>query len=120
MFYTFSQNNSGGSFVQDENISHYVIIEASSAAEANSLAEGKGLYFDGSSGDCPCCGNRWSEAWSCEGDDVPSIYETPVAEYRASYGFMSEYETVVHYLSGKVEYYTSKGELVDRKLENLG
>lgn len=119
MFYTFSQNNSGGSFVQDENISHYVIIEASSAEEANSLAERKGLYFGGHS-DCPCCGNRWNEAWSCEADDVPSIYEKPVTEYRASYSFMSEYETVVHYLSGKVEYYTSQGELVDRKLENLG
>lgn len=119
MFYTFGQNNSGGSFVQDENISHYVIIEASSAAEADKLAESKGLYFDGE-GDCPCCGNRWSNAWYDEGDDVPSIYEKPVTEYRASYGFMSEYETVVHYLSGKIEYYTSDGVLVDRKLENLG
>lgn len=118
MFYTFSQNNSGGSFVQDENISHYVIIEANSAEEANRLAERKGLYFDGY-GDCSCCGNRWSEAWYDEGDDVPTIYGESVSEYVAIRAWMDEYETVVHYLSGEVEYYSAKGELVNRFLENL-
>lgn len=58
MFYFYSQNNSGGSFRPP---AINVIVEASSAAEADSIAEGLGLYFDGV-GDCSCCGDRWHKA----------------------------------------------------------
>ena len=44
MFYTFRQNNSGGDFIGP---AITVIIEATSPAEANTLAEHNGLYFDG-------------------------------------------------------------------------
>lgn len=77
MFYHYSQNNSGGSFVFDEDgISHHVIIEAGSASEANAIAERIGLYFDGE-GDCDCCGSRWDNVYG-EGDEVPMVYGTPV------------------------------------------
>ena len=61
-WYVYHQNNSGGSFVHDpENgIGYEVIVEASSAKQADALASAIGLYFDGA-GDCSCCGNRWSE-----------------------------------------------------------
>lgn len=114
MFYTYSQNNSGGSFVQDVNISHYVIIEASSASEANEKAEQLGIYFDGD-GDCECCGNRWyelSDSWD-KGDGVPSIYGEAVWEHSVSFGWMKDYETVVHYISGEILYYSANGDLVD-------
>lgn len=67
-FYRFNQNNSGGSFVEDEDLTHTVFIEAGSAKEANARAENFGIYFDGcNSGiDCDCCGDRWYEAG--EGD----------------------------------------------------
>jgi hypothetical protein len=67
-WYRFSQNNSGGSFQDDPHagIGYEVWIEAISADAANARAEGIGIYFDGD-GDCSCCGNRWSEAWSSEG-----------------------------------------------------
>ena len=58
MFYFYSQNNSGGSFRPP---AINVIVEASCAAEADTIAEGLGLYFDGI-GDCPCCGDRWHRA----------------------------------------------------------
>lgn len=65
-FFDFSQNNSGGSFVFDEQrgITHFVIVEAMDADHANSVAENIGLYFNGceSGNDCDCCGDRWSEA----------------------------------------------------------
>lgn len=58
MFYVYRQNNSGGSFIPP---AVDVIVEAPSAAEADTIAEGIGIYFDGA-GDCSCCGNRWHEA----------------------------------------------------------
>ena len=47
-FYTFSQNNSGGSFVTDSirGIGEYVIIEALNSNDANDRAERIGLYFE--------------------------------------------------------------------------
>lgn len=77
MFYTFRQNNSGGSLVKDDLVSEYVIIEANSHVEANDLAEDIGIYFNGcaSGRDCPCCGDRWYAHWS-EHDAyvIPAIY----------------------------------------------
>lgn len=79
-WYTYSQNNSGGSFKTDSErgIGHYVLIEAISAADADTRAEAIGLYFNGL-GDCSCCGNRWSrhdESWM-EATDDPRIYDKP-------------------------------------------
>ena len=60
MFYVYRQNNSGGSFRPP---AINVIVEASSAVEADSIAEGVGIYFDGRPGDCiSCCGYRWDQA----------------------------------------------------------
>lgn len=77
-FYTFGQNNSGGSFLSDHavGVSKYVIVEADSSAEANERAESIGLYFDGTDGgpDCPCCGDRWYRVGPNEGEDAPMIY----------------------------------------------
>ncbi len=107
MFYHYSQNNSGGYFdyFPVDGISHHVIVEANSVTEANDIAEGIGLYFSGS-GDCPCCGNRWSEQWSDDNrSEVPSVYGVPVEEYdpRGSFlgiKFIDGYETFVHYADG--------------------
>jgi hypothetical protein len=45
MFYQFTQNNSGGSFLVNEKVGHYVIIEADSADQANELAQKKPVYI---------------------------------------------------------------------------
>jgi hypothetical protein len=73
-FFTFTQNNSGGAFIRNDDVSHFVIIEAFSSEEADSKAEKIGVYFDGcnTGRDCNCCGDRWSRAY--EGEDVPLIY----------------------------------------------
>lgn len=86
MFYTFIQNNSGGSFRFDPSsgVTHYVIVEADSETEAMNYAESIGLYFDGD--DCPCCGDRWYSPDA--GTDIPKIYSEPVDTYRfAAAGF---------------------------------
>ena len=61
-FFTFRQNNSGGSYAVDSErgIGYMVCIEAENAAKACERALKIGLYFDGR-GDCSCCGNRWRE-----------------------------------------------------------
>lgn len=60
-FYNFSQNNSGGNFIDDNTISVNVLIEALDYKDANDRAENKGIYFNGCEDDrdCPCCGDRW-------------------------------------------------------------
>lgn len=88
MFYEFNQNNSGGGFDFDEKagITHYVIVEADSADDANDRAERIGLYFEGceSGMDCPCCGDRWSRVWTWgdrePGTEVPTLYDRPLIE----------------------------------------
>jgi hypothetical protein len=117
MFYEFNQNNSGGSFFYDEQagISHVVIVEADTAAQANAKAQDIGIYFDGD-GDCPCCGDRWYSVWRDEdGDDEPTIYGQPVEDYVASEGsgtsgfpgikWMKGYEIFVHYADGSMKMY---------------
>lgn len=96
LFYTYDQNNSGGSF---HDPAEYVIIEASSADDANRRAEEKGLYFDGA-GDCSCCGNRWSAQYGDnDGTKQPEIYGKPVSE-ATSY---REKNVVIFYADGREE-----------------
>lgn len=110
-FYTFNQNNTGGtfSFRPDAKISHYVIIEASSADEANSRAEDIGLYFDGcdSDIDCSCCGDRWYPVYMDEASDVPEVYGVNVLEENISEDSIRwmdpNPEGYIHYLDGRVD-----------------
>lgn len=79
MFYTFGQNNSGGSFHNDRTlgIGSYVIVEADDFEHANERAREIGLYFDGvdSGDDCECCGDRWYPKWEGDkGTPTPMIY----------------------------------------------
>lgn len=101
-YFTYSQNNSGGSFDYDpqRGISEYVIVEANAATEADVLAESIGLYFDGD-GDCECCGDRWSNAWG-NGDAFPMIYGQILAEYKRDYIWIrGGFGVFVHYADGR-------------------
>ena len=79
-FYTYNQNNSGGSFTGP---AKYVVIEASSANVANAIAEDHGLYFDGceTGEDCSCCGDRWYRPYSYDIKDRPTIYGDTIEEF---------------------------------------
>jgi hypothetical protein len=92
MFFTFSQNNSFGTFVEDDNLDEFVIIEAESADEANHIAESIGIYFNGveKGFDCPCCGDRWYEISNGDdGKEKPEIY--------------GSYDYIIHYKNGTIE-----------------
>jgi hypothetical protein len=78
MFFTYRQNNSGGSFNVSNQHGHILIIEADDLEDANYFAQKKAdIYFDGVSQgrDCGCCGDRWSEPYD-GGSKTPVIYKT--------------------------------------------
>jgi hypothetical protein len=72
-FFTFRQNNSGGSF---DGPAVNVIIEAPDMETACKRTEPhftlcgeSGLYAEyDSCGCCPCCGHRWSKPWDDDGE----------------------------------------------------
>ncbi len=111
MFYTYNQNNSGGSFDLTESLTHHVIIEANSSSEADSKLESLGGYFNGcdSGRDCDCCGDRWSNAWHNDGEPEPMAYGKKASEYVGSPGqhnwMPAGKEVVVHYADGTVAWY---------------
>lgn len=112
-YFTFNQNNSGGSFSYDENagIGHHVIVEAINASHAMARAVDIGLYFNGceTGMDCSCCGDRWYEVWNDEqGTDVPMVYnETPddhiANPQNVKWGM--DKQVFVHYISGQITAY---------------
>lgn len=105
MFFTFYQNNSGGSFDHDEvkGIGYRVIIEAKSENEANKRAEEIGIYFNGvnQGRDCKCCGDRWSNSF-LKGTDIPMIYNEDVSSgiYLGNWCKIFSY---IHYLNGEIK-----------------
>ena len=106
-FYEFGQNNTGGPFDVDDQVCHFVIIEALSANDANRRAEDIGIYFDGCDDgrDCVCCGDRWSRAWSNDGDDEPKIYGKPPEQYNDMWCAEGEVYCRVYYMDGMIKEY---------------
>jgi hypothetical protein len=100
-FFTFSQNNSGGSFARDNKngIGEWVIVEADNADDANNRAESLGIYFDGCEigMDCDCCGDRWYRASEMDGTATPEIYGEPIEICEKSF---YRKDVFVHYMDG--------------------
>jgi hypothetical protein len=112
MFYAFSQNNSGGRFVLDEEcgLTHFVLIEADSASDANYRAIAVGIYFDGCREglDCACCGDRWGEVDDRDATESPTIYEQPADQYTPfiGRGWMPEgKEICIHFKDGRKQWH---------------
>jgi len=122
-FYTFNQNNSGGSFVRDSDVDHYVVIEGRSISEVIERAKEVGIYFNGCDEgyDCSCCGDRWSEPWDNEKlTKVPTMYGEDSIFAGPFYDKRKKNDTVVvHYLDGTRAYGTSKVIGWDDKFPDL-
>lgn len=107
MFYTFKQNNSGGTFVMNERVAHFVIIEADSVREANEKAESIGIYFNGVDDniDCPCCGDRWYPTYENEVNKAPLIYGVDPANYKCIFTRKGKNYCIVYHKDGGKRYY---------------
>jgi hypothetical protein len=107
-FYSFHQNNSGGSFITDDKVAEYVIIEALNASHANQIAEDIGIYFNGCEDgyDCECCGDRWYEASEYDAKESPMIYADPIEEYKPIFCNEGEVYCYVYYMSGLISRHT--------------
>lgn len=106
-FFTFSQNNSGGHFIEDVKlgIGHHVIIEAISQNDAIERAKNIGLYFDGCENeiDCECCGDRWYMPLD-ESSTEPLIYGQNAKNYIPTYvPFADGGKAFIHYLNNTIE-----------------
>jgi hypothetical protein len=75
-WFTFHQNNSGGSYTINDDVDVVVIIQAKNADDANYLAQCVGIYFNGveNGRDCECCRDRWYKTRDSEATDHPQIY----------------------------------------------
>ncbi|GAA0071766.1 hypothetical protein UT300003_32910 [Clostridium sardiniense] len=97
MFFTISQNNSGGYFIRNDEVTETIIIEANSVEEAKRKAEDITRDY---SQYCPCCGERWYEIEWLEykdGYEEPCIYGEPISSCKASY---YRTECIIYYLDG--------------------
>ena len=115
-FFTFRQNNSGGSFDYKESkgIVQYVVVQAVDAAHANARAEAAGLYFNGCDYgvDCPCCGDRWCAVEDDDANTQPEVDGRPLDELQP-YRSEHRYAAAVHYLDGRIELAGARGGVVE-------
>lgn len=112
-FYEFNQNNSGGSFDTDEKLCHILFIEAENVQQANKIAEGLGVYFNGCDNgiDCSCCGDRWYEADGYNEINLNKLSKAYKIEFNTiedyaqcvadRYGWTNP-DSRIFYLSGKI------------------
>ena len=112
MFFTYTQNNPGGRFVNNDRLCEFVIIEAGNARGADVIAEDLGIYFNGCStgADCHCCGDRWDSAvdWDDLGTKEPILYGLDPASYRTIFGPEGIVYCRVYYANGLVAEHIKK------------
>ena len=114
LFYEFDQNNTGGTWVADEDLGYKVFIEAEESSGAIDKALDIGIYFDGCrvGNDCPCCGDRWHEPYGA-GEEAPTYYGEPLPRTESNgFGFWG-LPIVVHYADGTRKYYDENGGSFD-------
>lgn len=97
-WFEFSQNNSGGYFIDNDDVCETVFIQARNAREAVNMAE---ILFEPYSEYCGCCGERWSYyVGDSDGTDTPMIYGESI--YEATAGMFRE-KCILRYADGRVE-----------------
>lgn len=96
-WFTYDQNNSGGYFIDNDEVTHMICVQAENADAANAKAEEitkeYGEY-------CECCGERWYiNEVDGDGFDVPSHYGEPLSSSQPSH--YRKY-AVLHFASGEM------------------
>jgi hypothetical protein len=105
-WYHFSQNNSGGYFIQNDTVAEDVFIQATCEEEACRIASD---LFEDYSDYCECCGERWSYYY-IEEADVPSRYGVPITEKYDRWG-EDAYAVLHHYDNTVTKFYPNQKEI---------
>ena len=96
-WFRFSQNNSGGYFLVNEEVAEDVYVQAKNAEHA---ADRAAVIFFPYREFCECCGERWpTTAWE-GGFDVPTKYDEPASEIVADHW---QKQARLHHLDGNIE-----------------
>jgi len=95
-FYMWSQNNSGGNFVVNDDLTWRVVIEANTYELAEDKALDFGIYYNGVEHhmDCDCCGDRWYEGKELDCEDQTLVEY--LQEYADDYGWENP-SVIIHY-----------------------
>ena len=99
-WFNFNQNNSGGYYIENDEVGSDVYIQAVDAKTANHKAE---HVFSDHSKYCDCCGERWS--YYIDDDDgyeIPTKYGKSIEEDSPRFGKTA----ILYHANGKVERYT--------------
>lgn len=108
LFYNFSQNNSGGYFINDDKngVCEEIIIEAENVENALKRLSEIGKKVQNFYSYCSCCGERWSD-WLDESDGkkFPSIYDVPIEDVTKE---MFRDRAFVHYIDGSFKEFKFK------------
>jgi len=109
-FYIYRQNNSGGVFIVNDTVAHYVFIEADTAEAADAKAETVGIYFDGieKDWDCECCGDRWDRSSRYDYSDNTHLYDVPIDHYDDAHTDVHQPYAYVYYKDGSKAAHTKK------------
>ncbi|MGL4850888.1 MAG: DUF7296 family protein [Clostridium sp.] len=102
MFYTYNQNNSEGYFIVNDDVAHFIIIEANNEDEANEKMK---AIVENYSDFCPCCGERWRDRCHSK-KKYPSIWGKNLYEEQ-DYFYRND-EAIIYYLDGKKSRYKLK------------
>jgi hypothetical protein len=109
-FYIWNQNNSGGSFDVNKDLSHRVVIEADSYDLAEAKAFDFGIYYDGvdKGRDCDCCGDRWYGGHEVTERDLEGkTLEEYLQDYATEWGW-EDPDIILHYADGSKKTFTGK------------
>lgn len=99
-WFNFNQNNSGGYYIENDEVGSDVYIQAVDAETAIRKAE---HVFEDHSEYCDYCGERWSYyVDDSDGFPEPQKYGEPLEESKSWLGKTA----ILHYANGKVERYT--------------
>lgn len=101
-FFMWNQNNSGGHFAVNDDLTWRVVIEADTYQQAEQKAFEFGVYYNGCDDDidCSCCGDRWYEGEELdEGHLKGRTLEEYLQEYADAYGW-EDPSIIIHYLDG--------------------
>lgn len=111
-YYTLHQNNSGGYYIQNEDVDAFVSIQAHNVEEAQSIAE---EILDCYRDYCPCCGERWDDDFLREKNASiePLIYNKSYKEMKDEFWCRNNKIIIYHY-DGTKEIYDLEQNLGEK------